>query len=239
MIQVTVIQAPAPPTRAGAPPGSGPYIVTKGDVDRALSNVPMTAQDIANLKARRSELSNQLNSADGRRRELQKQLINASGPQDRAGLEQRIGVLDTRIAGLENDLGDVGRQLSSAPAALATNRQDGIVLGPTARSRLAQNVAPISIVFTIFVLAPLAISISRGIWKRGSLPRQASSPADAQRLERMEQAMEAIAIEIERVSEGQRFVTRLLSDQRAGAPLAAGQPAKDAARVPVKQTTPV
>jgi hypothetical protein len=239
MMQVTVIQAPPPPPRSGATPGTGPYVVTKGEIDRALSNVPMTAQDVANLKARRSELSTQLNSAEGRRRDLQKQLVNSNGQQDRAGLEQRIGVLDARISRIETDLEDVGRQLSSAPAALANSRADGIVIGPTARSKLAQNAAPISIVFTIFVLAPLAISISRGIWKRGSLPREVSSPADAQRLERMEQAMEAIAIEIERVSEGQRFVTRLLSDQRAGAPLAAGQPAKDAARIPAKQTTPV
>jgi len=37
-------------------------------------------------------------------------------------------------------------------------------------------------------------------------------PSDA-RLERVEQAVEAIAIEIERVSEGQRFVTKLLSER--------------------------
>jgi hypothetical protein len=214
-------------------------IVTPREIDRALSNVPMTAQDVAVLRARRSELSTQLNSADGRRRELQKQLVTANGPQDRAGLEQRIGVLDTRISGLENDLGDVGRQLSSAPAALAGSRQSSPSFGPSGRARLAENVVPISIVFTLFVLSPLALSISRGIWRRGSMPRQSSSPADAQRLERMEQAMDAIAIEIERVSEGQRFVTRLLSDQRGTVPLAAGQPAREGGRVPVKQTTPV
>jgi hypothetical protein len=239
MMQVTPNQAPTPAPRSGATPGNGPYIITKGEIDRANSNVPMTAQDVAVLRARRSELSTQLNSADGRRRELQKQLVSANGPQDRAGLEQRLGVLDARISGLESEMGEVGRLLSSAPAALATNRPNTSDLGPTARSRLSRNVAPISIVFTLFVLAPLALSISRGIWKRGSMPRQDHSPADAQRLERMEQAMEAIAIEIERVSEGQRFVTRLLSEQRVGAPLAAGQPAKDAARVPAKQTTPV
>jgi hypothetical protein len=238
MMQGTLIQAPAPPSRPGAPPGSGPYVITKGEIDRAMSNVPMTAQEVGVLQARRSELSRQLNSADGRRRELQKQLVTANGQQDRAGLEQRIGVLDARISGLENDLGDVGRQLSSVPAALATNRPSPIN-GQSTRSRFVDNMVPISIVFTLFVLAPLAVSISRGIWRRGSLPRQSSSPADAQRLARMEQAMEAIAIEIERVSEGQRFVTRLLSEQRAGAPLAAGQPAKDAARIPAKQTTPV
>jgi septal ring factor EnvC (AmiA/AmiB activator) len=213
-------------------------VITQREIDRALSNVPMTAQEVAVFQARRAELSTQLRSAEGRRREVQKQLANASGPQDRAGLEQRIGVLDARISGLENDLGEVGRQLSSAPAALATSRPPQF-MGPTARNRLAENVAPISIVFTLFVLAPLAVSISRGIWKRGSMPRQVSSPADAQRLERMEQAMEAIAIEIERVSEGQRFVTRLLSEQRVNVPVGAALPAKDAARIPAKQPTPV
>lgn len=34
-----------------------------------------------------------------------------------------------------------------------------------------------------------------------------------QRLERMEQAIDAIAVEMERVSEGQRFTTRLLSER--------------------------
>jgi hypothetical protein len=33
------------------------------------------------------------------------------------------------------------------------------------------------------------------------------------RLERMEQAVDAIAIEIERISEGQRFTTKLLSER--------------------------
>jgi hypothetical protein len=55
----------------------------------------------------------------------------------------------------------------------------------------------------------------------------------------MEQAMDAIAIEIERVSEGQRFVTRLLSESRVNMPVGAGPPAKDVVRVPAKQPTPV
>jgi len=41
--------------------------------------------------------------------------------------------------------------------------------------------------------------------------RQGTAITDA-RFERMEQAVEAIAIEMERVSEGQRFVTKLLSE---------------------------
>jgi hypothetical protein len=34
-----------------------------------------------------------------------------------------------------------------------------------------------------------------------------------QRLERIEQAVDAIAIEVERISEGQRFTTKLLADR--------------------------
>ena len=37
------------------------------------------------------------------------------------------------------------------------------------------------------------------------------------RLERMEQAIDSIAIEIERISEGQRFTTKLLSERGTGA----------------------
>ena len=35
------------------------------------------------------------------------------------------------------------------------------------------------------------------------------------RLERMEQAIDSIAVEVERISEGQRFTTKLLSDRAA------------------------
>ncbi len=55
-------------------------------------------------------------------------------------------------------------------------------------------------------------------------PRQGSAITDA-RFERLEQAVESIAIEMERVSEGQRFVTKLLSERAPSAPeqLAPGQ----------------
>jgi hypothetical protein len=44
----------------------------------------------------------------------------------------------------------------------------------------------------------------------------------AQRLERLESAVDTIAVEIERISEGQRFVTKLLSEGQARG-LPAGQ----------------
>jgi hypothetical protein len=45
--------------------------------------------------------------------------------------------------------------------------------------------------------------------KRPAIPQEMSA-----RLERMEQSIDAIAVEIERISEGQRFTTKLLAEVR-------------------------
>jgi hypothetical protein len=44
---------------------------------------------------------------------------------------------------------------------------------------------------------------------------RAASPDIEARLARIEQAIEAVAVEIERISEGQRFTTKLLSESRS------------------------
>ena len=71
-------------------------------------------------------------------------------------------------------------------------------------------------VIIVVVGLPLARAWARAIDRRSSAP---AVPADVtQRLERIEQAVDAMSIEVERISENQRFTTRLLSE---GAPRAA------------------
>jgi hypothetical protein len=211
-----------------AQPGARPTIVQGGGPGSHV----YTARDVAVMKARREELSRQLKSADGRRRALQNSLKGATGA-DKAGLEQRLAVLDSRIARLEGDIEENGQALASPGAALVSTQQDpGWTPGTT--NRMVQSAVPLLMVFMIFVLAPIAMGIGRTLWKRASQPRPAVSPETAQRLERMEQAMDAIAVEVERVSEGQRFVTRILSEGRTEALLAA-EPAMQPVRVAVNQ----
>jgi hypothetical protein len=57
--------------------------------------------------------------------------------------------------------------------------------------------------------------------KRPQIPTEVMN-----RLERIEQAVDAIAVEVERISEGQRFTTKLLSEARPGA-LSAGAAAQN------------
>jgi len=72
--------------------------------------------------------------------------------------------------------------------------------------------------FATVVAIVLGVPLVRAHIKRAdraaSLP--ASDPRNEERLARIEAAVEAVAIEVERISEGQRFVTKLLAE-RTGA----------------------
>ena len=60
---------------------------------------------------------------------------------------------------------------------------------------------------------PLVIVYARKIWMRDSASRGLAPTDSDHRLERIEQAIDAMAVEVERVSESQRFMTKLLSDR--------------------------
>lgn len=66
------------------------------------------------------------------------------------------------------------------------------------------------------------LSFYRRYKRRGMPPTSAQTSSESPaRLERMERGIEAIAIEVERISEGQRFVTNLLAEQRQPTAIAA------------------
>jgi len=63
------------------------------------------------------------------------------------------------------------------------------------------------------VLFPIARALGRRIEGK---PQVAQIPAGTDaRLDRIEHAVEAIAVEVERISEGQRFTTKLLAERAA------------------------
>jgi hypothetical protein len=66
--------------------------------------------------------------------------------------------------------------------------------------------------FTVIVLT-LGVPLVRSWTRRREQEPPKSIVAMDERLARMEMAIEAMAIEVERISEGQRFVTRLLAER--------------------------
>jgi len=73
----------------------------------------------------------------------------------------------------------------------------------------------ISAAYSINAIARAAVAHRK---EASRLERDSTSPLTEARLARIEQAVEAIALEVERISEGQRFTTKLLSEQSRPAP---------------------
>jgi hypothetical protein len=195
--------APPPPP----PPAQGPI----GAVT-TINGVPQTFADVRTLRAQRSELSNQLRSAQSRRDDVAEQLTNASAA-ERPGLEARLKLLDERILDIEAEIGRTGELIAKTPGNLLSSSEQ---VPPPLRGLNVDSgdLTGIIVVFTIFVLTPIAITISRLIWKRGSNPAPRKADIEAEeRMRRLEAGVDAIAIEVERISEGQRFVTKLLSER--------------------------
>ena len=222
--------APAPKA-AAAPPSQGKPVIVVNDAPGAGTftiATPMSAREVSAINAQRDELSNQLQSVDGRRSKLLSQLKGAQDPTAIKGLEDRLALLDKRQLQLESDLATTGQQLSSAPAGLVASAGSAAAFTGLGSGQ----VTAISIIAIIFVLGPLAIGFTKTLFRRASrpgLPPQALTET-AQRLERLEGAVDSIAIEIERISEGQRFVTKLLSEGQHVPAIGAGQRSADPVR---------
>jgi hypothetical protein len=212
-MQVTTQAAPEAPAAPATPRPTA--ITTVGaDGNAQTISVPKTQAEVDALVRQREEISDQLINVNERRQELVQQIRSAPDGVARTGLEDRVKILDQRLIQLESDLAVTGRQLAAAPAELVSSSQreprpsnsgsgsdwdEGFALG------------------SFLSVSAIALIYAFRRWRGRKKPRTRGAmrdlPSDsAQRLQRLEQGMEAIAIEIERVSEGQRFVTKLLSE---------------------------
>jgi hypothetical protein len=84
---------------------------------------------------------------------------------------------------------------------------------------------PAKVMISLSLFASVAYTISSIVKATAAHKREVarlengSAPSTSEaRLARIEQAVEAIALEVERISEGQRFTTKLLSEQARHAP---------------------
>jgi hypothetical protein len=84
-------------------------------------------------------------------------------------------------------------------------------------------IAIVAIVFgaATAIITPVARAFAKRIERRDE-GRAALAPDLTERLERIERAVDAIAVEVERISEGQRFVTQIMSDRTKPPSLGAG-----------------
>lgn len=204
----------APPNAPLAPvtPTPDAVTITGADGKAQTIQIPKTQREVDALVSRRNELSDQISSVSRRRSSLVSEIRTAPDGVGRSGLEDRVRLLDQRILQLERDLGTTGEQLAAAPGDLVSFSERTSNQSPPAddfESGLATGG-----VSTLMVLGAVYA------WRRFRRKRNRTEPrpqlaSDSNdRLERLEHGVDAIAIEVERISEGQRFVTKLLSETR-------------------------
>lgn len=194
---------PKPPD----PPLLAPVQVTVGG--EALTSPQAVYQA---YRAQRRELGRQMETLEDTRQSLSSRLADpAVAGADRKGLEQRISSLDERISSID-------KQISEADALVAKSAAvPGAAVDPPPIPRTGppEEVFVLGGLFIVVVLLPLSIAYARRIWRRGaqvvtSIPREL-----VDRIARVEQTVEATAIEIERIGEGQRFITRVFTEGSA------------------------
>jgi hypothetical protein len=191
---------PAPPT----PPG-----VAGNQV--GVLNLPQSPTAVyQGYVEQRSELRDQLETLQDARRDLSRQLQDpmVTGA-DRAGLEQHVTEIDARITALDKQIASADAQVAQAASV------PGAVVHepPYHRPGPPEEAFVLGGLFIVVVFFPLAIAYSRRLWRRGGAVMAALPGELMDRLTRLDQSVDSIAVEVERIGEGQRFVTRVLSER--------------------------
>jgi hypothetical protein len=180
----------------------------------------------------RDELRTQVKQLEDTRSNLSNQLSEEGlSKVDKAGLENRLSLTDRQLTDAQTALAVANARVAQAAAVPGTNTSVGIPNGFNQRNNdMPKNVAIVSLMALAMmtaVLLPMSIAFARRMMgKTAPAKPTGMSPELEERLSRMEQAIDGVAIEMERVGEGQRFVTQLLADAPARS-LAAGTGAAD------------
>jgi hypothetical protein len=211
----TPAQPPATPAPVAVQASAPTAIATPG-ATIPLQGIPGTPQQLQGLRARRDVLRDQLERATNRREGVVQQLNEGVAADARVGLQQRLTALDERILQLEADQALTERLLSHAPPEVLAQSVERGRDGPPMVSE-DDAVAYSMSAFTVGVILTMVVGrLRRRFGKRRAATAAAAAPlaaGDDQRFERLTFAVDAIAEEVERIGEGQRFVTQLLANR--------------------------
>lgn len=207
-------QVPAPaPTVPTTPVPTAPPPAT----------IAPASQSIDGLRTQLGELNVQLAGLRAEWKGLQEQLNSMlkTNPA-RPAVVAKWADVGVQIAHVEGDVARLQAQIAQRQGTPIA----GVPVPPIGRRNGPDPdmIVGMSFVLLLAVILPTSIAYAKRMLRgQPPAPRSPQDDMTAKRMERMEHAVDAIAIEIERVSEGQRFVTKVLADRM---PVAAKQAAE-------------
>jgi len=216
-----ITRAPsAPQNPAVPPPPTEPGV---GQLPPPSTPPPSAALDLSQLSVAQlrrilSELQNQRQTLANRRQSTEGSYDRAGGV-SKEGLGARLKELDANIIAYEREIARVGQAYAikggttSAPDPPPSQGVPGGYIPEEDAAGMAFGFSFMTLLLTFFVTRRLMRR------KYAGLPAAKQQPnliASNERLERIEQAVDTIAVEVERVSENQRFMTRLMTETQLG-----------------------
>ncbi|MBW8769146.1 MAG: hypothetical protein JF589_05300 [Gemmatimonadetes bacterium] len=194
---------------------------------------PDVLRQLEQLQTQSAELRLKLDDLNSRSAQIRQQRLEAQ-PADRAIFDKQFADAQHQVSVVESQLGIVQSKLADAQHARdmmqAREAQQVLTIQPPPASRDPFDKAQLLGLETagFVLLLPIVYALTRRIL-RGGRRGAAVDLENSPRLQRMEQAIESIAIEVERIGEAQRFTTKLLSERHAE-PVASQLPPIQAAR---------
>lgn len=199
-MQNVEVQIPTPP----APPA----IPTPG---ATVQGAPNARAILLAKEQQREVLGDQMSRLLRRREDVSEQLQSGTiSGAERTALEQHYTTLNGRIIDMERQMQTADAEWSAAagvPGAAIEPRVNIRESGPP------EEMLILGTIFTGIAGVILAAAFARRLIKGGGKVIAQIPAAFEARFTRLEQSLDAVAIEVERVSEGQRFLTRVFADQ--------------------------
>ncbi len=189
---------------------------------------PATAQEMYEaMRTQRRVIEDQLQSQLSDRDEIVGPLrAGAVTGADRDGMEARLRTTDARITELQGQLARAEAQEAAAaglPGATTDSPQEQ-------RQELYQGAMAVGSMLLFVFAIPMSIAWARRAWRKNAVTI-VLPPELTNRLDAIERSVETTAIEVERIGEGQRFVTQLMAARSdAGALPVARAAAREASR---------
>lgn len=222
-LQSAPAPAPAQPATPQAPVAAPP------------GGPPTSAEMLQAARAHRNELRNTLERVEEQRDDLQSELTQTPQSETaiRTGLEARLRELDARILSLDKEIATADQRVAQAALVPGATFEPPEVVIP--RTGPPEEVFMLGGMAIFFIGLPLAIAFARRIWRRSSVVSTEMPAELTDRLNRMEQAIDAVAVELERVGEGQRYVTKVFSESQRALGGGAAEPLEVRQREAIQQ----
>lgn len=207
---------PPPPARAPVPAASSPAPAAAAPGVTVVAP-PADIEQLRDLRARERAVREQLEQATEERDDLAESLQPgesgpAPGPEVTSGVTARIAVIDERILRLERERDGIDRAIAGAPPGLLGNERSEV-----ATTAAIDNVREEGVGMGLSGGVPLGMLLMLGILAirrrlaAGRAPRPLPETGRSQ--EQLVAAVEAMAVEVERIGEAQRFMTQLLVER--------------------------